>query len=155
MINTKYMITKNSFPSRAWEPATKSHVLEENARPTLPRLRAEYQIYVVLTRVLCIALRGNNRSLSFLYMLEKSNCEVHTFDCSGPVQRLLSQKMTVFTSIISVLEHHGLQVHSPRANLHEEKDPCSMWTMTDIQTHFSHEKIDRLKIDIEGGSGPS
>ena len=60
--------------------------------------------------------------------------------------------MTVFTSIISVLEQHGLQVHSPRADgkpCTREKECGETWTMTDIQTHFS-QAVDLLKLDIEG-----
>ena len=95
---------------------------------------------------------GNNQWEFELDILEKTNCKVHTFDCSGPAQRFVKPEN-------DRLHFHHICLGATRsAGPLAEGKPCTRekelcgetWTMTDIQSHFSHKQIDLLKLDIEG-----
>ena len=90
---------------------------------------------------------GNNMWEFELDVLSRTECEVHTFDCTGPISRFQVPQNS------RLHFHHTCLVHS-----HSRGDDGAMegerFTLGEITTKLSHERIDILKMDIEGFEWP-
>jgi len=101
------------------------------------------------------SIGGNNQWQFELDILKKTNCDVHTFDCTGPVERFKKPAN-------NRLHFHHICLGATRSagqrcdrTMREGQQLCGeTWTMADIQTHYSHKQIDLLKLDIEGWEWP-
>lgn len=100
---------------------------------------------------------GSQDSWEFeLDLLKRTNCQIHTFDCTGRRERF------------HVPEHENLHFHhiclgaQKLPGLGDDHPSCNirtamcgpMWTLRDMQQHLGHDKIDLLKLDIEGWEWP-
>jgi hypothetical protein len=100
------------------------------------------------------SIGGNNEWAFELDVLKKTPCEVHTFDCTGPITRF------------SKPENDRLHFHHVclgRKNLPAPKDPIGsgrnavhgeFWTLEKMQKTLKHSQIDLFKVDIEGFEWP-
>lgn len=98
------------------------------------------------------SLGGNNQWEFERDALEKTNCQVHTFDCTGLISRFTKPN------------HERLHFHHVCLGTHFVPAPppqtCSgnicgeFWTLDQMQHNLGHKGIDLLKIDIEGFEWP-
>lgn len=82
-----------------------------------------------------------------LDVLDKTDCQIHTFDCTGDVSRF------------HVPKNKRLHFHHVCLGTHHEEAPPSCaelekcgetWTLEEIQSKLQHKRIDLFKMDIEG-----
>lgn len=94
------------------------------------------------------SLGGNNQWGFELGIVQRTPCEVHTFDCTGPRSRFKvpSNPMIHFHHICIVPESAG---HLGNGNLVGKSQ-----TLREVQAELGHERIDILKMDIEGYEWP-
>jgi hypothetical protein len=97
---------------------------------------------------------GNNQWEFEMDVLAKTPCEVHTFDCTGPITRFTKP------------EHERLHFHhvclgqknkpAPAEPASESKSAVhgEFWTLEKMQKTLKHSQIDLFKIDIEGYEFP-
>lgn len=91
------------------------------------------------------SIGGNNQWEFELDILQKTSCQVHTFDCTGDVSRF-----KVPTD--DRLHFHYICLgarNTPAGNGMGE-----IWTLDKIQTTLNHTQVDLLKMDIEGYEWP-
>ena len=93
------------------------------------------------------SIGGNNQWEFELDILKRTNCDVHTFDCTGALERF------------KVPENNRLHFHHICLGANRSSGPLAngngeTWTLADIQSHFSHKRVDLLKVDIEGWEWP-
>ena len=96
---------------------------------------------------------GNNQWQFELDLLEKTPCEVHTFDCTGPTTRFQKPDN-------DRIHFH----HVCLGTVHEDAIPTEQcadlnkcgetWTLLEMQRKLNHTRIDLFKIDIEGYEWP-
>lgn len=92
------------------------------------------------------SIGGNNQWEFELDVLTKTPCEVHTFDCTGPIERFKKP------------EHNRLHFHhvclgqrnKPGPEAETPKGSGEFWTLEKMQTSLNHSQIDLFKADIEG-----
>ena len=78
-----------------------------------------------------------------LDVLKHTPCEVHTFDCTGPRERFTPPK------------HDRLHFHYIcLGTSHKVTDVGEFWTLDEMTSTFHHNRIDLLKVDIEGYEWP-
>jgi hypothetical protein len=86
---------------------------------------------------------GNNEWQFELDVLQKTPCEVHTFDCTGDIERF------------QVPEDPRLHFHHICLGTTNKKtETGQFWTLDQMTSTFNHTKIDLFKIDIEGYEFP-
>jgi len=90
-------------------------------------------------------------------LLLRTNCEIHTFDCTGRRDR--------YDKVPDHENHHfhhiclgaqnvaGIGGDVPQCN-YKKKLCGDTWTLAKIQQHLGHGKVDLLKLDIEGWEWP-
>jgi len=97
------------------------------------------------------SIGGNNKWTFELDILQRTPCEVHTFDCTGPITR--------FTKPTDprIHFHHICLGSEPKAG----KELCrgigkcgETWTLADMASKLGHNQIDLYKMDIEGFEWP-
>ena len=91
------------------------------------------------------SIGGNNQWEFELDTLEKTACEVHTFDCTGKPSRFKKPES-------DRLHFHYICLgteNKPAGERHGE-----FWTLERIQKTLKHPRIDLFKIDIEGWEWP-
>lgn len=101
------------------------------------------------------SIGGNNQWEFELDALAKTPCEVHTFDCTGPIERFEVPQD-------DRLHFHHIclgQENKPAPSVILEADNVGaiygeFMTLEKIQKTFGHTKIDLLKVDIEGYEWP-
>jgi hypothetical protein len=84
------------------------------------------------------SIGGNNQWEFELDILKKTECTVHTFDCTGPKSRF---KIPTSADRSRLFFHHECLGSSP----HE-----SFFLIEELAEKHGHSKIDLLKMDIEG-----
>ncbi|KAL7579073.1 hypothetical protein ACA910_019110 [Epithemia clementina (nom. ined.)] len=95
------------------------------------------------------SIGGDNVWTFELDMLDKTPCEIHTFDCTGERSRF------------QVPVHPRLTFHHVCLTPYPQHDPASSrerpsymvgesWTLLEMQQKLGHDRIDLLKVDIEG-----
>jgi hypothetical protein len=101
------------------------------------------------------SLGGNNQWSFELDLLQQTNCEVHTFDCTGNITR--------FTQIPNherMFFHHvcvGTESMSaiPIDQCTSQYTKCGeTWTIPQMQSTLHHDHIDLFKMDVEGYEWP-
>jgi hypothetical protein len=96
------------------------------------------------------SIGGNNQWEVELDILNRTTCDVHTFDCTGLISRF------------EVPNNPRLHFHhtclSAYPELFGEPRPGFMkgesWTLLEMQQRLGHKRIDLLKVDIEGWEFP-
>lgn len=86
---------------------------------------------------------GNNEWQFEMDVLDKTPCEVHTFDCTGDIERFV------------VPENPRLHFHHICLGTENKKtETGEFWTMEKMTDTLNHTKIDLFKMDIEGYEFP-
>lgn len=102
-------------------------------------------------RCVVYSLGGNNQWQFELSMLEKTLCEIHTFDCTGPLTRFKVPAND------GRLHFHHVCI-TPYSMNPDDPRPEGMvgesWTLLEMQQKLGHKRIDLLKMDIEGFEFP-
>lgn len=105
------------------------------------------------------SIGGNNEWQFEMDLLERTNCEVHTFDCTGKIERFQVPRH-------DRMKFHHICVGARRAEgIGNDHPDCGMtwkpgnlcgdtWTLAEIQREFGHDRVDLLKLDIEGWEWP-
>lgn len=89
------------------------------------------------------SIGGNNQWQFEEDVLEKTNCIVHTFDCTGPRER--------FTPPLHPkLNFHHICLVSDETEMHDAIMEGKRWTLASMQKNLGHNQIDLLKLDVEG-----
>jgi len=100
------------------------------------------------------SIGGNNQWDFELDLLQKTPCEVHTFDCTGLPTRF--EKPTHdrlhFHHVCLGIKHED--AIAPEACRRVQKKCGATWTLLEMQQQLGHDRIDLLKIDIEGWEWP-
>ena len=115
---------------------------------TLPQSRSDEPYCIVYS------IGGNNRWDFELDILQRTPCEVHTLDCTGPRKRF------IVPSNPRLHFHHvclGAEPQEASPNCTHRKAMCGpVSTLEQIQEMLGHHetKIDLLKMDIEGSEWP-
>jgi Methyltransferase domain len=92
------------------------------------------------------SIGGNNQWQFEQDVLAHTNCEVHTFDCTGSIDRFDGQPTGVNFHHVC-LGTNNLEAPSNCTG----KGKCGeTWTLEKIQSQLQHDRIDLLKADIEG-----
>lgn len=100
---------------------------------------------------------GSNNVWEFeMDLLQRTNCHIHTFDCSGPKSRFNvpnDTRLHFHHLCLGATFAKGGGSDSPSCQ--GKKQLCGdTWTLHEIQQHLGHTKIDLLKLDIEGWEWP-
>ena len=97
------------------------------------------------------SIGGNNKWEFEVALLQETPCEVHTFDCTGPVSRFQKpdHDRLIFHHVCLGTRHED----APPECVGTEK--CGeTWTLLEMQRSLGHKNIDLFKIDIEGFEWP-
>ena len=98
------------------------------------------------------SIGGNNEWQFELELLQKTPCDIHTFDCTGPISRFQvpPNPRLHFHHVCLGTQFQPKKTNCPRINM-----ACGeMWTLHDMQRRLKHDRIDLLKMDIEGWEWP-
>ena len=91
---------------------------------------------------------GSNNQWEFeLDVLEKTPCEVHTFDCTGRFSRYQVPQNPRLTFHHVCLTAYPRDPSAPPA---KKNMVGKSWTLLEMQQKLGHKRIDLLKIDVEG-----
>jgi hypothetical protein len=111
----------------------------------IPSLKAPCVVYSI----------GSNNHWEFeLDMLRRAPCEVHTFDCTGPISRF---------DVPSEPRLHFHHICIGAKNMPMPESPAGggrptvqgeTWKLEKVQKFLNHSRIDLLKMDIEGFEWP-
>lgn len=89
------------------------------------------------------SIGGNNQWEFELDILEKTPCEVHTFDCTGSIERFKKP------------DNKKLHFHHVCLGTQNKNDTVGeFWTLEKMQKTLNHDQIDLFKMDIEGYEWP-
>eukprot|EP00977_Amphora_coffeiformis_P024481 scaffold15975_cov153-Amphora_coffeaeformis.AAC.1 len=94
------------------------------------------------------SIGGNNQWQFEMGVLQKTPCQVHTFDCTGDRSRFKvpANDRLVFHHVCLGTEHVDAAPTCPKGN-----PKCGpTWTLSEMQQTLGHNRIDLLKVDIEG-----
>lgn len=102
------------------------------------------------------SIGGNNQWAFERDLLQKTACDIHTFDCTGPLLRFNPPKNE------RLHFHHvclGVKSLPAPTNVTMGKSNNDMllgevWTLEEMQSTLHHNRIDLLKMDIEGFEWP-
>jgi hypothetical protein len=102
------------------------------------------------------SIGGNNQWAFEQGILQETNCEVHTFDCTGPRSRFRPRlgpqyaDRHTFHHVCVGTEHQAAPA-TCEGNIHK----CGeTWTLAEMQQRLGHAQIDLLKMDVEGYEWP-
>jgi len=93
------------------------------------------------------SIGGNNQWDFEIDLLQRTTCEIHTFDCTGPSTRFQkpSHDRLKFHHVCLGTEHEDAP-----ANCTGRFHKCgATWTLLEMQLMLGHDRIDLLKMDIE------
>jgi Methyltransferase domain len=96
------------------------------------------------------SLGGNNQWAFEIDVLNQTNCEVHTFDCTGPAERFDQKPDRVHFHHVCL----GTVYQKAPANCPAQKKCGETWTLQQMQSKLGHDRVDLLKVDIEGHEWP-
>jgi hypothetical protein len=103
------------------------------------------------------SIGGNNEWALENDLLKKTTCEIHTFDCTGPPQRFTvpeNDGRLHFHHVCLGTEHEDAVEPCPERSRAGWSKCGGTWTLLEIQQRLGHDRIDLLKIDIEGWEWP-
>jgi Methyltransferase domain len=92
------------------------------------------------------SIGGNNQWQFEEDVLAHTNCEVHTFDCTGSIDRFDRKPDGVHFHHVCL----GTDNLEAPANCTGTEKCGETWTLEKIQSQLQHDRIDLLKADIEG-----
>jgi len=100
------------------------------------------------------SIGGNNKWNFELDLLQKTPCAIHTFDCTGPPRRFEKPEhdRLHFHHVCLGTEHED--AIAPEACRWVQGKCGATWTLLEMQQQLGHNRIDLLKIDIEGWEWP-
>ena len=90
-------------------------------------------------------------------VLKRTNCDVHTFDSTGPLERFTvpdNDRLHFHHICLGAIGSPGSLVKGLPCSKRGSELCGETWTLTDIQSHYSHKQVDLLKVDIEGWDWP-
>jgi len=100
------------------------------------------------------SIGGNNQWDFELELLQKTPCEIHTFDCTGRLERFQKpphERLHFHHVCIGTQHRQGIR----STEVCEGRKKCGpTWTLWEMQHHLKHDKIDLFKADIEGWEWP-
>lgn len=103
------------------------------------------------TGCIVYSIGGNNQWEFEMDALAKTPCEVHTFDCTGSIDRFRKPPN-------GRLHFHHVCLgtsHEDAATECTGLEKCGeTWTLLEMQNRLGHTRIDLLKVDIEGWEWP-
>jgi Methyltransferase domain len=107
---------------------------------------------VRLTNPSCIvySLGGNNQWGFENDLLNRTTCEIHTFDCTGPIERFDQKPDRVHFHHVCL----GTEFAAAPADCTGQLKCGETWTLQQMKTNLGHDRIDLLKVDIEGFEWP-
>jgi len=90
-------------------------------------------------------------------LLNRTKCQIHTFDCTGPIGRFRrkprNSRLHFHHICLGAKFAHGTEDCKPKRT--PKRTLCGeTWTLDHIQRHLGHDRIDLLKMDIEGWEWP-
>jgi len=98
------------------------------------------------------SIGGNNQWGFELDLIAKTQCNVHTFDCTGDVARFQKPDHS------QIHFHHVCLADkfvAPNPSCEKSRGTCgAMMTLKEIQSMLNHSRVDFLKMDIEGYEWP-
>ena len=103
------------------------------------------------------SIGGNNAWQFEEDLLTRTNCQIHTFDCTGPKTRFTlppdeNNRLHFHHICLGANRMKGIGNDNPSCG---KKTLCGdTWTLEEIQRHLGHDRIDLLKLDIEGWEWP-
>jgi len=106
---------------------------------------------------LCIiySIGGNNRWQFEESMLESTKCIIHTFDCTGNIERFNLKPPNPRVHFHHVCLGTSYEQASKKKRCNAKSDKCGeTWTLQQIQQRLNHKRIDLFKMDIEGFEWP-
>lgn len=99
------------------------------------------------------SIGGNNEWTFETDLLEKTKCEIHTFDCTGPRERF-NKKPSNPRSVF----HHlclGDRFEAAQKTCNKKRAMCGdRMTLAQLQRRLNHTHVDLIKMDIEGFEVP-
>jgi hypothetical protein len=103
------------------------------------------------------SMGGNNQWQFELDVLDKTPCQVHTFDCTGHIDRFrkpVHPRLTFHHTCLGA-EHVPFNHDQACSNTTSIQSICGdVLTLYQIQILLGHQSIDLFKIDIEGYEWP-
>jgi len=98
------------------------------------------------------SIGGNNWWQFEIDLLQRTPCQVHTFDCTGPVTRFQKpdNERLHFHHVCLGTKHEDAMEY---CSSWEQKCGAT-WTLLEMQQQLGHDRIDLLKMDIEGFEWP-
>lgn len=103
------------------------------------------------------SIGGNNQWEFEQDVLQKTPCEVHTFDCTGPRTRFRvpeHDRLHFHHICIGTTEEPEPVICPPRQKRHGFKKCGATKTLLGVQQMLGHSQIDLYKMDIEGYEVP-
>lgn len=114
------------------------------------------------------SIGGNNLWQFELDLLEQTQCEIHTFDCTGPISRFQKpdNPRLHFHHVCIGTEHQPADVvldknsgecmfkHYSEGKVVKIQKCGETWTLAEMQQRLGHSRIDLFKIDTEGWEWP-
>lgn len=99
------------------------------------------------------SLGGNNQWEFELELLDITPCEIHTFDCTGPLSRFKKpdNDRLHFHHVCIGTENLDAPEHPGEGTLPIQGE---FWTLEKAQQTLQHSRVDLLKLDIEGFEWP-
>jgi hypothetical protein len=99
------------------------------------------------------SIGGNNQWEFESDLLEKTPCEIHTFDCTGSRDRFIKpdNARLHFHHVCLGTQHESAL---PAIECKGKRKCGETWTMLEMQQKLKHTRIDLFKIDIEGFEWP-
>jgi len=108
------------------------------------------QLTIATTTCVVYSIGGNNHWEFETDILEKTPCQVHTFDCTGPTSRFQkpNNERLHFHHVCLGTQHEDAP---PKFKCGGRTTKCGeTWTLLEMQQYLKHDRIDLFKIDIEG-----
>jgi len=109
------------------------------------------------TKCIVYSIGGNNQWAFEENMYDMSPCEIHTFDCTGPITRFrVPSRIRDRVHFHHVCMSNENQPAPAVAAVQKIGNPImgEMWTLEKMQQQLNHTRLDLLKMDIEGFEWP-
>lgn len=104
------------------------------------------------------SMGGNNQWQFELDLLDVTPCEIHTFDCTGPISRFEKPDNDRLHFHHVCIGAQNMDAPDLTPEQKRRKGPKEVqgefWTLEKAQQILQHSKIDLLKLDVEGWEWP-
>merc|ERR1711971_293962 len=107
------------------------------------------------SRCVIYSIGGNNQWKFELDLLQTTNCYIHTFDCTGAKARFDKQPSNERSYFHHVCLGTEYEKGAGDEECKDKNTKCGeTWTLHQMQQKLGHNRIDLLKVDIEGWEWP-